>query len=318
MAPSLQATLRDFLVEQVWRSAKARAEKSAIEELSRAKPSSFPLVSGDGFRAMSDYVIEKEMTVSPYRRSVRSLIFLDLSEIERAILEGFGQGPLGTFFRLVEMQEVPPVVILHNGDVLPSDEILGSVLSSSHAVYSVNVVEEAPGLTALPLGLENLFRNRNGRLQDFSMGFEALYPESERTLLLFGSFAVENNRGPRLKAAEALGKSRFGWSEKRFTAREHRGILAKSKFVIYPPGRGVDCHRTWEAIYSGAVPVILEGSLATSLAENLPILAVPSYDAFLELQDSELDDLYESIRKKPTEKALLPYWISEIEGVIHS
>jgi hypothetical protein len=37
--------------------------------------------------------------------------------------------------------------------------------------------------------------------------------------------------------------------------------LNDAKFVISPPGNGIDCHRTWEALIMGAIPIVMNTSI---------------------------------------------------------
>eukprot|EP00457_Paulinella_chromatophora_P006971 gb/GEZN01006991.1/.p1 GENE.gb/GEZN01006991.1/~~gb/GEZN01006991.1/.p1 ORF type:complete len:434 (+),score=34.09 gb/GEZN01006991.1/:153-1454(+) len=48
--------------------------------------------------------------------------------------------------------------------------------------------------------------------------------------------------------------------------------LLSSKFVLSPPGTGIQCYRTWEALYCGAIPVIPYLESETALYDNLPVL----------------------------------------------
>jgi len=49
-------------------------------------------------------------------------------------------------------------------------------------------------------------------------------------------------------------------------------------FVASPHGVGLDCHRTWEALALGSVPVVKTGPL-DSLYEGLPVLIVDSWES---------------------------------------
>lgn len=93
---------------------------------------------------------------------------------------------------------------------------------------------------------------------------------------------------------------------------QYRQSVRESMFVLSPPGRGLDCHRTWEAIYLGAVPVILEGTLAEGIVSALPILAVESYEQLLSKGHEEMVGLYAQVRVASTVRAFAPYWIEEI------
>ena len=78
---------------------------------------------------------------------------------------------------------------------------------------------------------------------------------------------------------------------------EYATNMSTCRFVISPPGNGIDCHRTWEALYMGCIPIVIKNEIYDSWP-NLPILQVEDYgqltmsilDEFLE-KDFNMDDL---------------------------
>jgi hypothetical protein len=50
--------------------------------------------------------------------------------------------------------------------------------------------------------------------------------------------------------------------------------LGDAKFVISPPGAGVDCYRTWEALMMGAVPVVVGNNSLASLYHDMPVMTI--------------------------------------------
>ena len=56
--------------------------------------------------------------------------------------------------------------------------------------------------------------------------------------------------------------------------------LSKYKFILSPPGAGIDCHRTWEALYCGTIPIVISSSI-NELYEDLPVLTVSSWDVIV-------------------------------------
>ena len=52
--------------------------------------------------------------------------------------------------------------------------------------------------------------------------------------------------------------------------------LASYKFAISPEGNGIDCHRTWECLYLGVIPIV-KNSNPMSYFKELPILFVDDY-----------------------------------------
>lgn len=55
--------------------------------------------------------------------------------------------------------------------------------------------------------------------------------------------------------------------------------MRDTRLVICPEGNGMDTHRFWEALYVGAIPVVLRNSYSAKLASmlNLPYLPIESW-----------------------------------------
>lgn len=79
--------------------------------------------------------------------------------------------------------------------------------------------------------------------------------------------------------------------------------LRKYKFIVSPLGNGTDCHRTWEAIVLGVVPIVKK-TYIYPLLKDFPILFVNSYDEVTEslLESFQYPDTF------PEEKLTLNYW----------
>ncbi|CAF3798450.1 unnamed protein product [Rotaria socialis] len=65
-------------------------------------------------------------------------------------------------------------------------------------------------------------------------------------------------------------------------------------FWISPLGNGIDCHRTWEALYLDIIPIVWNSTL-NSLYENLPVLIINNHT---ELTESFLRDQLHRIATK--------------------
>ena len=81
-------------------------------------------------------------------------------------------------------------------------------------------------------------------------------------------------------------------------------------FWLSPRGNGLDCHRTWEALYLDIIPIVWNNSL-TVLYENLPVLIINGIE---ELNEKFLYKKLEEISKKKIsqsyqyEKIRNAYW----------
>ena len=83
-------------------------------------------------------------------------------------------------------------------------------------------------------------------------------------------------------------------------------------FVVSPAGEGIDCHRTWEAINLGCIPIVIHGSL-DEMFDGLPVLIVRSWrDITKELLDKTV--LEYSTKTFCMEKMTLQYWMDKINS----
>jgi hypothetical protein len=77
-------------------------------------------------------------------------------------------------------------------------------------------------------------------------------------------------------------------------------------FVLSPYGNGMDCHRTWEAIILGCIPIIKTDTLGP-LFKDLPVLIVQKWS---DINKELLDNTIELFKNKEFnyDKLTLNYW----------
>jgi hypothetical protein len=309
-----KAIFRHAVIGGLWRPIKKRAEQELVKDLKTKRFASFPFVSPDTFRAISSVVIEDGRVLRRPRMFHREVVYFELAEVAGTEQSFSDSIALMSLKRVLGECQPAPIVIMSHGDFIPDLSLLSRIGERSERVFAINLPVETDKIRAIPLGLENFSWNRNGRLADFLSQSQGM-ARNEKLHEVFASFAVRNNPQVRLPIAEALKDSSFYWSEKRLSPENYRARVRESKFVISPPGRGLDCHRTWEALYLGAVPVVQEGSLAPGLIDSLPILAVADYSEFFAKTSRERHEIYESLTSRGLEKAFMPYWLERISRV---
>ena len=92
------------------------------------------------------------------------------------------------------------------------------------------------------------------------------------------------------------------------------------KFILSPQGAGLDCHRTWEALICGLIPIV-KTSTIDEVFENLPVVIVNDWN---EINEISLNQWFEDINKKKQnnafnmDKLYLDYWTSFIEKSCHT
>ena len=90
----------------------------------------------------------------------------------------------------------------------------------------------------------------------------------------------------------------------------------KYAFVVSPFGNGFDCHRTWEALLLGCIPIVKTSGL-DNLYDDLPVLIVQDWNAITEtLLKSTLEDFKKKHEKGKFnyDKLTLKYWMNKINS----
>jgi hypothetical protein len=88
--------------------------------------------------------------------------------------------------------------------------------------------------------------------------------------------------------------------------------MVKHAFVISPHGNGLDCHRTWEALALGCIPVVKSSGI-DPLFDDLPVWIVQSWgEVTLEHMKQKMEEFkYKSFNY---ERLTLAYWKAKIIG----
>ena len=80
------------------------------------------------------------------------------------------------------------------------------------------------------------------------------------------------------------------------------------RFHLSPPGNGMDCHRTWEAIYLGVVPILLTSPLDRLFA-SLPVMIVQRWeDVTMEALRGKWEELLSVYGGKALDRMHFSYW----------
>lgn len=96
---------------------------------------------------------------------------------------------------------------------------------------------------------------------------------------LYINFRKETNRAVRVPLArhfEAKAGEPWITHDKPSPRGDNQGFLEqimRHRFVLCPPGNGVDTHRMWEALAAGAIPVVQKSPAIEPFA-SLPVLVV--------------------------------------------
>jgi hypothetical protein len=235
--------------------------------------SSFPFISGDTYKALCDLHYDGDN--NQISREIESLSKASHTKL-------FIPVPLiRNFLRWVNSSDYDFLtfdLFIHNGDSLPGMDELASLSGRFRRVYCVNWIGKSTNIQPIPIGLENRKLHTNGVPRDFTKLINSGLPSTEsRKEQILVSFSVSTNvteRSNALNNAEQF--SEINLRHFQGSVSDYHQELLNSRFVLSPPGNGFDCHRTWEAIYLGAIPIVKEKYWPFSHLD-LPVVVVQEW-----------------------------------------
>ena len=254
--------MRDFVRQlRFWLSVPRDCETVRRSILRRLKfhvdLSTNELISGDGFKSACDFVvegfIENSIEIFSKFRNGHGRLFVQAMPGSNAIAVLIDACLYGYEFPEIDL-------IIHNGDIVPNEVEMELLSRSFRSIRSVNWLGMDTVAKPLPIGLENASKMRNGVPADYLQEIErGLKSFNSRDIELLVCFSLWTNSSVRTEALSwAKGIPGAIIIDNPITPRAYRKLVLRSKYVLSPPGNGPDCHRTWEALYLGATPIVLK------------------------------------------------------------
>lgn len=140
---------------------------------------------------------------------------------------------------------------------------------------------------------------------------QQMKPFYERAPIIYVNFTPINDKfGQRKTAFEQIPSELLSINQS-FTKRtQNWNNITQNTFVLSPFGMGMDCHRTWEALCLGAVPIVKAPNFQ-KMFEDLPVLIVNEWSEITrELLDKTIEEF--KTREFKYEKLTLQYWVKII------
>lgn len=184
-----------------------------------------------------------------------------------------------------------------------------------------NVIQKYPKILQIPLGLDyHAVYNDPGKWKNIADGNTPV--EQERYLLdvinnsvpfykrinkIYVNFDINADRfGQRKQCLKDIPKNLLKMYQQKLKRTQTWINTTKYAFVLSPYGQGMDCHRTWEALILGSIPIIKSKEFV-KMFEDLPVLIVNDWK---QVTQKLLDDTIEEFKSKSFnyDKLTLEYW----------
>jgi len=175
-------------------------------------------------------------------------------------------------------------LVTHNGDT-PVDDRFSSNFDDPNLLiwYGQNINTRHPKLKSIPIGLANEIWPHG----DEYVFRRVIDQNFKKERLLYANFDVNTNQKERNLCLSELRKYNLDISQK-LSFEKYCEELAKSYFVVSPNGNGIDCHKTWEALYLKTIPIVTKSINIEYYSKEFPIMIIDGWENFNPQDCSEI------------------------------
>jgi len=210
-------------------------------------------------------------------------------------------------FNLLQSSPYNHILISNNSDYPVTQQWVDILPHNIKTWYAVNLVVKDDRLIHIPIGLERALGG--GISSDYTQVEKNI--GKTKTKLVYMNHSDRNNMSVRKPITHKFSNVDWVTHDEQVSYADYMSHLSDHKFTLSPNGYGIDCHRTWEALYVGTIPILNDSLLAREFAKHLPILIV---DDMLSITEEFLNNVYEDFNKKEYDLSLLSfdYWKTTI------
>jgi len=135
---------------------------------------------------------------------------------------------------------------------------------------------------------------------------------AEREPMAYCDWVMALERGDRQECKDRIDASICVYPQESIARSQAWARQANYAFVISPAGAGTDCHRTWEALALGCVPIVKRSGI-TALFEELPVIVVNDWS---EVTRTLLETKHQEMQHQTFDfsKLFMSYWKNQING----
>lgn len=225
----------------------------------------------------------------------------------------------------------PFVLVTGDSDTPIDDELLNSaparaLLESSFLIewFAQNLATQNEVLRAIPIGQDyHTVWERPG-----IWGLGPSSPIAQEHLLIetfrqapdiknrypraYCNWHFELNRGDRRECLSRAEQQACFYEPARLPRQASWARQAEFMFVLSPSGVGFDCHRTWEALSLGCIPIVKKNRIS-KLFEGLPVILV---DDWCEVTATNLQRFYDELCQKKFDMSslFLTHWVQKFRN----
>lgn len=267
---------------------------------------------------MADVVFSETVSIDDFKiRNLNAFIIHENKDYLTYILKNFklNEGDvifcnsdyLEVLFKSLKNKKIKNLkLISHQSDRTIDKKIFQKMPSSIAKWYSINVNFSDPRLIPIPIGLANKMYEKNLNPEKYSE--ELNYEDKiEKIYLNFNpstNYYIRQNIIQKYKS-----NSDFHFNKKNLRNDKYMSDLSKYRYILCPPGNGIDTHRFWEALIAGSTPVALKslnynsfGNLNAIFLNNFENISLEKLNNIKKAKTTDLNNFFDMLTDKIFEK----------------
>jgi hypothetical protein len=192
--------------------------------------------------------------------------------------------------------------------------------------FSQNWIGNHPKATLIPIGLDYhtmvsntcwgptiSVKEQEKQLLEIRNASKPFWERIPKCYSNFHFFMTTKHGYDRIDAKNKISNDVIVFENEKIKRFKTWNVQKEYAFVVSPHGNGLDCHRTWEALALGCIPIVKTSRL-DSLYNELPVLIVNDWsEVNQELLDKTIQDYKD--RQFNLERLTLKYWIDKINNL---
>lgn len=271
-------------------------------------------IDGDKFESLSDLSfgdpytkflnIDKKLLddfITNFKEERLPIIFVDSDRVKK-------------FFEITKDYDKPFILISHNGDSTFNEDDVKLKPNCVQKWYGQNInVKNSDTIISLPIGLERPHWSIS-RYGSYGFKQDKLFyysnKEEIKQNICYINFNVNTNKHKR------------EWIPSHFNEHDWCKIMMggingsldvyftdclNSYYILCPEGNGIDCHRNWEILYLGRIPIIEDNNFVSEIYGDLPVMIVDDFKKINKTLLLEYIEHYENVNFNMN-KLKFSYW----------
>jgi hypothetical protein len=191
--------------------------------------------------------------------------------------------------------------------------------------FSQNWIGQHPKATLIPIGLDyhtmasstcwgpiTSVNEQENQLLEIKNNSNPFWKRIPKCYSNFHFFMTTKHGYDRIDAKNNISSDVIVFENEKIERLKTWNVQKDYVFVVSPHGNGLDCHRTWEALTLGCIPIV-KSSKIDSLYDELPVLIVNDWN---EVNQELLDKTIKNYKDRQfnLERLTLKYWIDKINS----